>query len=281
MSGNMSFNDLIRHALNEDIGSGDVTTDAIIDVNTAGIARIISKQSGVIAGTSISRHVFLEVDPGLTVKVDFSDGDTVQENETILVVEGSIAAILKAERVALNYLAHLSGIATLTAEFVNLIKGTKTKITDTRKTTPLLRALEKDAVLSGGGYNHRMGLYDMVLIKENHIEAAGSITKAVEKATKIKTDTGVNLAIEVETRNMDEVREALTTDIDRIMLDNMTIDEIKEAVKLINHQVEVEVSGGVNLQNVREIALCGPDYISIGAITHSAPAFDFSLMLNE
>ncbi len=168
-----------------------------------------------------------------------------------------------------------------TADYVALVNGTSAKITDTRKTTPLLRALEKEAVLAGGGVNHRMGLYDMILIKENHVRASGGIRNAVSQTRRFISEMDLDVAVEVETRNLDEVREALTTDITRIMLDNMTIAEIKEAVELINHQVEVEASGGVNRDTVREIALCGVDFISVGALTHSAPAFDFSLLLDE
>jgi nicotinate-nucleotide pyrophosphorylase (carboxylating) len=280
MAGNMNIEDIIREALYEDIKTGDITTKAIVDETQQGVARIISRQKGVIAGTKIAEHVFKQVDPDLLVKIDYSDGDLVQENETILIVEGNTGAILQAERVALNFLAHLSGIATITSEYVSIIEGTSAKITDTRKTIPLLRAMEKEAVLSGGGVNHRMGLYDMILIKENHVHAAGGIRNAVTQTCRFISEMGLNAAVEVETRNLDEVREALTTDIDRIMLDNMTIEEIKEAVELINHQVQVEASGGVNRDNVRQIALCGIDYISIGALTHSAPAFDFSLLID-
>ena len=277
----MTIEDIIRETLYEDIKTGDITTKATVDKAQQGVARIISKQKGVIAGTKIAEHVCKQVDPDLIVKIDYSDGDLVQENETILIVEGNTGAILQAERVTLNFLAHLSGIATITAEYVSIVAGTSAKITDTRKTMPLLRAMEKEAVLSGGGVNHRMGLYDMILIKENHVRAAGGIRNAVTQTRRFISEMNLNVAIEVETRNLDEVREALTTEIDRVMLDNMTIEEIKEAVNLINHQVEVEVSGGVNLGNVREIALCGPDFISVGAITHSVKAFDFSLLLHE
>ena len=280
MAGNMTIEDIIHEALYEDIKTGDITTKATVAEAQQGVARIISRQQGVIAGTKIAEHVFKQVDTDLLVKIDYSDGDAVQENETVLIVEGKAGAILQAERVALNFLAHLSGIATITAEYVSIVTGTSAKITDTRKTTPLLRAMEKEAVLSGGGVNHRMGLYDMILIKENHVRAAGGILNAVTQTHRFISEMGLSAAIEVETRNLDEVREALTTEIDRIMLDNMTIEEIKEAVELINHQVEVEVSGGVNLSNVREMALCGPDFISVGAITHSVKAFDFSLLID-
>jgi nicotinate-nucleotide pyrophosphorylase (carboxylating) len=272
---------MIACALNEDIGKGDITTAATIASQKTGRARIISKQKGILAGTRITEYVFTSYDPKLQVKLDHRDGDTLVSNEIVMVIEGNIAAILSAERVALNYLGHLSGVATLTAQYVQKIRQTKAKIVDTRKTTPLLRVLEKEAVRAGGGINHRMGLDDMVLIKENHIQAAGSIINAVEQTQRFLTEMKLDVRIVVDTRNLDEVHEALTCGIDRIMLDNMIIDELREAVALINHQVEVEASGGITLENVREIALCGVDYISVGAITHSAPAFDYSLMLDE
>ncbi len=245
-----------------------------------GEGRIFTKQAGILAGTEITREVFYAVDRTLKVKIDFEDGIHVEPEAVVMVIEGSVRSVLSAERVALNFLGHLSGIATLTGKFVGLIRNTNAKIIDTRKTTPLLRRLEKNAVVAGGGENHRMGLYDMVLIKENHIRAAGGILQAVMATETHLKEIGRKIKIEVETRNMDEVHEALCCNIQRVMLDNMTIPEIKEAVKLINHQVEVEVSGGVNLGNVREIALCGVDYISVGAITHSAPVFDFSLLID-
>ncbi len=271
--------ELIRGALREDIGAGDITSEATIPAGARGEGRIFSKQDGVVSGTATAREVFHAVDPEVRVKIDFRDGTPVKPQEAVMVIEGRMRSILSAERVALNFLGHLSGVATLTARFVKQLKGTRTKIIDTRKTTPLMRRLEKQAVVDGGGANHRMGLYDMVLIKENHIRAAGGILEAVRSTEKYLEDVEKEIAIEVETRSLDEVREALCCNIRRIMLDNMTIPEIKEAVKLINRQVEVEVSGGVNLENVRQIALCGVDFISVGAITHSVPVFDFSLLI--
>jgi nicotinate-nucleotide pyrophosphorylase (carboxylating) len=281
MALNKNLQDLITGSLQEDLGDGDITTRSTIEVDHMGKARIISKQSGILAGITICQHVFFSIDNDLEIKLDFSDGDRLQSNETVMVIAGRISSILAAERTALNYLAHLSGIATVTTQFVHEIKDTKAKITDTRKTLPLLRIMEKDAVKAGGGVNHRMGLYDMVLIKENHILAAGGITRATEQTHCFIRETQLETNIEVEVRTLEDVREALTCDIDRIMLDNMTLAEMKEAVELINKQVEVEASGNVTLENVCQIALCGVDYISVGAITHSAPAFDFSLILDE
>ena len=276
-----SHNELIIKSLQEDVGGGDITTRATIRSSYKGEARIISKQEGILAGSVVCAHVFSSIDRDLKVKISCFDGNPIKPNDTVILIAGSIGSIVTAERTALNYLAHLSGVATLTAQFVKQIKGTRAKITDTRKTLPFLRALEKEAVKAGGGYNHRMGLYDMILIKENHITAVGGIVRAVEQTQRFLDKMGLDTNIEVETRSLDDVREALACPVTRIMLDNMTLDEMRQAVKLINHQVEVEASGNVNLENVREIALCGVDYISVGAITHSAPAFDFSLIVNE
>jgi nicotinate-nucleotide pyrophosphorylase (carboxylating) len=198
-----------------------------------------------------------------------------------MTVEGTIQSILSAERTALNFLGHLSGIATLTRQFVDRVEGLNVRITDTRKTTPGWRLLEKQAVKAGGGENHRMGLYDMVLIKENHIEAAGGITKAVQKASSYLHRSNLSLKIEVETTTLDEVNEACKTAVDRIMLDNMSIEMMKKAVKIVDGNKEVEASGGVNFDSIRSIAETGVDYISVGALTHSAPAFDFSLLLKS
>ena len=281
MKENKSSRKIIEQALAEDIGSGDITTDSIVSEYSFGQARIISKQNGILSGIYICEHVFKTVDENLEIKIDHKDGDSLQSGETVMVINGKTGSILKAERVALNFLAHLSGVATFTNRFVNKLGTTKTKIIDTRKTTPLLRVLEKEAVVHGGGANHRMGLYDMVLIKENHIRAAGGIRRAVEQTNRFLSEMKIDAKIEVETTNLDEVHEALTCEIDRIMLDNMTIDQMKEAVGLINHQVEVEASGGIGLEQVNDIASTGVDFISVGAITHSAPAFDFSLLLEE
>ena len=280
MSGNNSLHLLVRQALEEDLGTGDITTAATVDETETGTGRIVSKQIGVLSGTRVAEYVFGQVDEELMIHHNFSDGDPVSKGETVMEINGKLASILQAERVALNFMAHLSGVATMTAEFVGLVRGTDAKIIDTRKTTPLLRAMEKQAVLDGGGFNHRMGLYDMVLIKENHIQAAGGIRKAVEHTIRFLASTGIKCVIEVETRNMDEVREALTTRIDRIMLDNMSLRTMSQAVRLIDHKAEVEASGGVSRETVRQIAETGVDYISVGALTHSTPAFDFSLLLD-
>ena len=270
---------LISSALAEDIGQGDITTAATIDTDKEGLAQIIAKQKGVISGIEYAKMVFSFVDPDLLFSGDYTNGKDVLANDTVLTIEGKVVSILQAERTALNLLAHLSGIATLTAQYADLIRGSGAKVTDTRKTTPLWRELEKEAVRDGGGLNHRMGLYDMVLIKENHILAAGGISEAVQKCRKYLSDHHINSRIEVETTNLDEVREALSCNVDQIMLDNMDSNELKEAVKLISGRAVVEASGGVSLENIKLIAESGADLISVGALTHSAPAFDFSLLI--
>jgi nicotinate-nucleotide pyrophosphorylase (carboxylating) len=275
------YQKLIEAALDEDIGSGDITSEAILDPHQSIQATIKSKQAGILAGIQVASQVFKIADPKLQITKLHHDKDRLMAGEAILRIHGSARSVLKAERVSLNSLAHLSGIATLTDKFVQRIQGLPVKIIDTRKTTPLWRKLEKQAVLAGGGHNHRMGLYDMILIKENHIQAAGSIAQAVARVTAHLLEKNVTIPIEVETTTLDEVHEALTCKVDRIMLDNMTISEMAEAVRLINRQVKVEASGGVHLENVRAIAETGVDYISIGALTHSAPAFDFSLLIGE
>jgi len=266
---------LIEHALAEDIGPGDITTEAIIPETSTSSAVMLAKQELVLAGLEVSREVFHLLDPHIRFTAFAKDGDRVNPGTEIAKLSGSTRALLVGERVALNLLQHLSGIATLTAEYVEQLSGTKAQVLDTRKTLPGLRQLEKYAVRMGGGRNHRMGLYDMILIKDNHIKAAGSITKAVESAKK----KAGQLKIEVETSNLVEVREALAAKADIIMLDNMPLDLMREAVKIINGQVLVEASGNVTLVTLRGIAETGVDFISSGSLTHSAPAADISMKI--
>ncbi|MBS4028511.1 MAG: carboxylating nicotinate-nucleotide diphosphorylase [Ignavibacteriales bacterium] len=270
---------VIEQALFEDIGLGDVTTDAIISEEVQGIAEILIKENGVLSGLDVAECVFKTVDDELIFKKIFSDGDIVSKRIVAATMEGSLANILKAERTALNFLQRMSGIATLTRKFVKAVEGTNAKITDTRKTVPTLRFFDKLAVRDGGGVNHRFGLDDMVLIKDNHITAAGGIAIAIERCLKSLESQNAKLKIEVETKNLEEVREALlfAIVIDRIMLDNFSIPMTEEAVTLINRNVEVEASGNVSLENVRAIANTGVDFISIGALTHSPKALDISL----
>ncbi len=269
-----NLEDIIRESLQEDIGSGDITTDYLEIEDEYTDAKIIAKEQGILAGSIIAEKVFLLLDPDLKIERVKQEGEKIKKGEIILRIKGKKSSILKGERTALNFLQRLSGIATLTYHYVQQIEGEKAKILDTRKTTPLLRELEKYAVRTGGGFNHRMGLYDFILIKENHIRSIGSIKKAVEK---IK-ERNCNYKIEVETTNLVEVKEALGSRVDRIMLDNMTISEMKQAVSIIKNQCEVEASGNITLDNVKEVAQTGVDYISVGALTHSSCALDFSLL---
>jgi len=267
---------LIKLAIAEDIGPGDATSNAILPPDLALQARIVAKEEGVVAGLPVAEAVFTHVDAGLRFTQHIRDGESVTPGDLVARVSGPGQGMLAAERIALNFLQRLSGIATLTRAFVDAVSDTNATVLDTRKTHPGYRALEKYAVRMGGGQNHRMGLYDMMMIKDNHIDAAGSITKAVERAR-----THPDLPIEVEVRDLDELQEALTLDIDRVMLDNMSLEEMREAVKLVSGQVALEASGGVTLESIAAIAATGVDYISIGALTHSAPALDLSMKVNR
>lgn len=270
-----SLKDLIEKALAEDLGSGDVTSEATIPAESTSEAVMLAKQHLVLAGIEVSREVFLHLDPTIRFTPFAKDGDIIHAGTELARLSGNTRALLAGERVALNLLQHMSGIATLTATYVEKLKGLKAVVLDTRKTLPGLRQLEKNAVRIGGGKNHRMGLYDMILIKDNHIKAAGSITKAVASA---RTKSGT-LRIEVETKTLDEVREALAAKPDIIMLDNMPIDVMREAVKLIAGRALVEASGNVTLETVRRIAETGVDFVSSGSLTHSAPAADISMKI--
>lgn len=271
-----SITKLIEQALSEDIGNGDVTSEAVIPVDAIATAEIKAKQELVLAGIDVAGEVFHFLDPGVKFGPLVKDGDRIQSGTVLARVSGRTRVLLAGERVALNLLQHLSGIATQTAQYLERVKSTKAQILDTRKTLPGLRALEKYAVRTGGGKNHRFGLYDGILIKDNHVAAAGSITKAAELARR---NAHHLLKIEVETKTLDEVREVLTTKADIIMLDNMPLDMMREAVKLIAGRALVEASGNVALDTVRNIAETGVDFISVGAITHSAPAVDISMKI--
>jgi nicotinate-nucleotide pyrophosphorylase (carboxylating) len=266
---------LIARALAEDLGAGDITSDATIPPESTSEAVMVAKQHLVLAGLDVSREVFHYLDPGIQFMPKAKDGDVIHAGTEIARLSGNTRALLAGERVALNLLQHMSGIATLTAAYVDKIKGLKVEVLDTRKTLPGLRHLEKYAVRMGGGKNHRMGLYDMILIKDNHIKAAGSITKAMASARK----KSGQLKIEVETGNLNEVRAALASKADIIMLDNMPLDLMSEAVQIIKGQALVEASGNVTLETVRHIAETGVDLISSGSLTHSAPAADISMKI--
>jgi len=265
---------LIRHALSEDIGSGDVTTQAVIPEEATGRARIIAKESLVVAGTQVAQRVFLLVDPSLKVGILQQDGSRARPGDLLLEVSGGVSAMLIAERTAVNFLQRLSGIATLTRAFVGRVAGTSARIVDTRKTTPGWRLLEKAAVRAGGGYNHRFGLYDGVLIKDNHIAAVGGVGPAVAAVRRKIPHT---LRIEVEVETLDQLDEAIAAGADTVLLDNMTPSVMVEAVRRAGGRLTLEASGGINLDNVREVAETGVDLISVGALTHSARAVDISM----
>ncbi len=265
--------DSVILALREDIGNGDVTTNSIVPPEIKAFAKIIIKESGVICGLSIARLIFQSLNKNIIFSAKVKDGDIVKKGSVVATIKGSARTILTGERTALNFLQRLSGISTLTNKFVKAA-GKKIKILDTRKTTPGLRVLEKYAVKMGGGHNHRIGLFDAVLIKDNHIAVAGGLKNAVNRA-KSKNDH-----IEVEAENIRQVRDAIDSGASRILLDNMSVPEIKKAVRLIkwsDPKIETEISGGITLRNIGSFARTGADYISIGALTHSAPALDISL----
>jgi len=269
---------LIEEALVEDIGLGDITTEAIVPSDVLGRADILVKARGVIAGLEVAGLVFRHVDPAVSLTPLAKEGAEVESGSIVASIEGPLAGLLKAERTALNFLQRMSGIATLTHAFVKAVEGTRARITDTRKTVPGFRILDKLAVEVGGGVNHRFGLDDMVLIKDNHILAAGGISAAIEKCLRFLRASNLNIKVEVETRNFDEVREVLKHQgVHRIMLDNFPIPEMHRTIQLIDHTIETEASGNVSLENVLSIAETGVDYISIGRLTHSSKALDISL----
>jgi nicotinate-nucleotide pyrophosphorylase (carboxylating) len=262
----------IKRALDEDIGAGDVTTNSIVPNKATLNGQIIAKQSGVIAGLDIAKAVLLLLNDHLRFTAHMTEGGAVTGGSVLADLSGSARALLTGERTALNFLGRMSGIATLTRQFVEAVRETKAVILDTRKTVPGLRALDKLAVTRGGGQNHRAGLYDMVLIKDNHIDFAGSISEAVQR---VRT-AGSDLEIEVEARTLDDLREALGLDVARVLLDNMPIDTLRRAVQLNNGRAKLEASGNVTLENVPQIAETGVDFISVGALTHSPRVFDVS-----
>ncbi len=269
---------LVTAALTEDVGFGDVTSQATVPLGRQGLARAIAKASGIVCGLALFAEAFRQVDESLEVTFDLPEGAAVESGDEVASVRGSLRSLLQAERVALNFLQHMSGVASLTGQFVRAIEGTGASILDTRKTLPGLRALQKYAVLVGGGQNHRLRLDSMVLIKDNHIKAAGGLRQAIEQA---RATVSPALRIEVETENLDQVREALAAQADWIMLDNMNPDLLREAVALVAGRARLEASGRVSLDTVRAIAETGVDFISVGALTHSARALDISLEVTE
>lgn len=268
----------IKNAIAEDVGDGDHTSLSTIPLTTQGKAKLIVKEDGMLAGVELALAIFNQVDPELSVTVMINDGETVKVGDIALKVEGSTHSILLAERLVLNCMQRMSGIATKTNRIVQLLAPYHTKILDTRKTTPGLRYLEKWAVKIGGGVNHRIGLYDMILIKDNHVDYAGGIANAIESANQYLARTGKKLAIEIEVRNLDELKQVLAVgNVQRIMLDNFELPLLKEAVQLIDGRFITEASGGIVEDNVTDYAACGVDFISMGALTHSVKSLDLSL----
>lgn len=270
------IDDLLNLAFAEDVGDGDHTTLSTIPAEEQGRQHLIVKEEGILAGVEIARKVFEKFDPQLKMTVFIEDGSHVKPGDIAFEVEGSVRSLLQTERVMLNIMQRMSGIATQTAKYQQKLEGLKTKVLDTRKTTPGMRMLEKEAVRIGGGCNHRIGLFDMILIKDNHVDFAGGIPQAVSAARKYLAEKGKNLKIELEVRNEDEIRQALEAGVDRIMLDNFTPERTREAVKLINGRTEIESSGGITLDTLRSYGECGVDFISVGALTHSVKGLDMS-----
>lgn len=270
------IDDLLTLAFAEDVGDGDHTTLSTIPAEEKGRQQLIVKEEGILAGVDIARKVFEKFDPSLKMTVMIEDGAHVKPGDIAFVVEGSVRSLLQTERVMLNIMQRMSGIATTTARYQKELEGLKTKVLDTRKTTPGMRLLEKEAVKIGGGENHRIGLFDMILIKDNHVDFAGGIDKAVAAAKDYCKAKGKDLKIEVEVRNTDEIKQALAAGVDRIMLDNFSPERTREAVELIDGQCEIESSGGITLNTLRQYGECGVDFISVGALTHSVKGLDMS-----
>ncbi len=271
----MEVADIVERALREDLDDiGDITSVSVIPETSFSVAHLIARGAGVVAGLEVAAQVFQRVDHDVAFEPKVLEGDHVPAGTVLAVVSGSSRSLLAAERTALNLIGRMSGVATATAELVEAVRGTGARITDTRKTMPGLRLLDKQAVLAGGGVNHRMGLYDEVMIKDNHIVAAGSIKSAVAAA---RADVGPSVKITIEVENFDQLREASQTDADRILVDNMASEDLREAVAMSGGTIEIEASGGVTLKNVKEIADSGVDFISVGWITHSAPQLDIAL----
>lgn len=274
----MHLHEFIVRSLEEDVGPGDYSSLSCVDHEKQGKAHLIVKEDGVLAGVELAELIFKEVEEGIFFDKKINDGTSVKRGEIAFVVHGKVLSLLKAERLVLNCMQRMSGIATTTRTYSSAIKHTKSKVLDTRKTTPLNRFIEKWAVRLGGGSNHRIGLYDMIMIKDNHVDFAGGIKRAIEAANHYKRQNNLNIDIEIETRSLDEVKEVLSVgNVKRIMLDNFTPSQITEAVNLINGKFETEASGGITIANIREYAEAGVDFISVGALTHSVKSLDLSL----
>lgn len=267
---------LIELAFLEDVGDGDHTTLSTIPADEMGRQRLIVKEEGILAGVDVARRVFEWFDPSLKMTVYINDGARVKPGDVAFVVEGPVRSLLQTERTMLNIMQRMSGIATTTDRYQQRLAGLKTKVLDTRKTTPGMRMLEKEAVKIGGGCNHRIGLFDMILIKDNHVDFAGGIKQAIRRAKDYCRQTGRDLKIEIEVRNTDEILQALEEGVDRIMLDNFTPERTREAVALIDGRAEIESSGGITIDTLRDYGECGVDFISVGALTHSVKGLDMS-----
>lgn len=275
----MTLDEIIVSALNEDIGDGDHTSLSIVPKAQKSRARLVIKQEGILAGMEVAERVFKKVDPELVYSAFIADGTQVKMGDVPFIVEGNSVSILSGERLALNFMQRMSGIATYTHHLVSLLKGLNTKLLDTRKTTPLLRELEKYAVRMGGGMNHRMGLYDMVMIKDNHVDFAGGVKNAIRSVHQYFSKSGKKLPIEIEVRNFEELQHVLEMGgIDRIMLDNFSVPDLQLAVRMIDKRFETEASGGITEGNIRAYAETGVDFISVGALTHQIKSLDMSLM---
>jgi nicotinate-nucleotide pyrophosphorylase (carboxylating) len=268
----------VQEALVEDVGAGDYTSLSTIKEEQLGEAQLLVKEEGILAGVEVAKEIFSQIDPELEFDQLITDGSSVKYGDIAFKIKGKIHTILKGERLVLNIMQRMSGIATQTAKYVQAISGTKAKVLDTRKTTPLLRFLEKKAVEIGGGANHRFGLYDMILIKDNHVDYAGGISAAVNAAFAYKKEKQLDIAIEVEVRNFEELNEVLNLDaVDRVMFDNFSPEQVKEAVDLVAGRLVTEASGGITLATIADYAKQGVDYISVGALTHSVKSLDLSL----
>ncbi len=274
---NELIDQLIALSFAEDIGDGDHTTLSCIPDTAMGKSRLIIKEEGILAGVEMAREIFHRFDPEMKMEVYINDGAHVKPGDIAFVVEGKVQSLLQTERLMLNVMQRMSGIATITGEYVKLLEGTKCRVLDTRKTTPGMRLMEKDAVRIGGGCNHRIGLFDMILLKDNHIDFAGGIPQAVSRAQEYCKAKGKNLKIEVEVRNFDELNQVLALEgVDRVMLDNFSVENTRKAVKTVGGRLEVESSGGITFDTIRSYAECGVDYVSVGALTHSVKSLDMS-----
>ncbi len=268
---------LIDLAFSEDIGDGDHTTLCCIPVDAMGKSRLLVKEEGILAGMRVAKQIFRHFDPEMQVEELISDGTHVKPGDVAMVVTGRVRSLLQTERLMLNVMQRMSGIATMTSKYVEKLKGTKTRVLDTRKTTPGMRMLEKEAVKIGGGTNHRIGLFDMILLKDNHVDFAGGIANALDRCAAYQKEKGLSLKVEIECRSFDEIRQVMEHGgADRIMLDNFSVEDTRKAVEMIGGRFETESSGGITIDTLRDYAECGVDFISVGALTHSVKGLDMS-----